>query len=207
MSTPTEPTEPVEPPAPPTEPAPAGEPAPSGDAPLGPAGEKALAEWKQRAKAAEKLASEHGAKLKAFEDAQKTEAEKLAERAEAAEQRAAKAAALAVARTIKAAASGRFADAQDAVDALAAADFLKDGEIDDEAIETALTDLLERKPHWAAAAPSGPRIPAPDPAQGARPGAVPTLAQQIREAEEKGDLRLSIALKSRQLHEIQTARK
>lgn len=204
MSTTPEPTDPPEPPADPAAP---GDPAPVADPPLGAAGEKALAEWKQRAKDAEKLSREQAAALKAFEDAQKTEAEKLAERAEAAEQRAAKAAALAVARTIKAAASGRFADAQDAVDALAAADFLKDGEIDDDAIEAALAGLLERKPHWAAAAPSGPRIPAPDPAQGARPGAIPTLAQQIREAEEKGDVRLSIALKSRQLHEIQTARK
>jgi len=197
MSTPTEPTEPVTPAPPAADPPPAGDPAPPGDPLLGPAGEKALAEWKQRAKAAEKLASEHAAALKVFEDAQKTEAEKLAERAEAAEKRAAVAAQLAVAKSIKAAATGRFADSQDAVDALSKAEFLKDGVIDDEAIEAALADLLERKPHWKA--DQGPRTPRPDPSQGPRPGGTVGVEDQIREAQSKGDWRTVLSLQNSKL--------
>jgi hypothetical protein len=145
-------------------------------------------------------------RLAEIEDAAKSEADKLAERLTAAEERVKAATTMALAARVQAAATGRFADAQDAVDELSrrGGDFLDEsGQINGEAIETALVDLLERKPHWGAATSSGPRTPAPDPAQGARPGSTPTLAAQIREAEEKGDITRSIALKSRQLRELQ----
>jgi len=183
---------------------PATPPAPAtgdGDPALGPAGEKALVEWKKRAKDAEQLAKDQAAQLKAFEDAKKTEAEKLQDRAKDAEDRAAAATRLAVSAKVEALAAGRFADPQDAVDALAAGTFTTEqGGIDTDAIKTALDDLLTRKPHWAAGA-GGPSVPKPDPSQGARPGGTPTLAQQIAEAESKGDVRRAIALKSQQLRE------
>ncbi|MFD6474388.1 hypothetical protein ACFWEH_12920 [Streptomyces anulatus] len=209
MSTPT-PSEPItEPPAgdPPTpEPAeptapPAGDP-PEPDAPLGPAGEKALAEWKARAKAAEKESNARAARLKEFEDRDKTEAEKLADRAAQAEERAANAVKLATSSKVEALAAGRFLDPQDAVEALKGGEFLtEDGAVDGEAITAALDGLLERKPHWASG-PPGPRLPAPDPSQGARPGGTPSLGAQIADAEKAGDTRRVMALKTLQLREI-----
>lgn len=191
-------TPPATPPAPPA----ADPPADGGDPPLGPAGEKALAEWKKRAKDAESLAKTQAEKLKEFEDAQKTEAEKLAERAKAAEDRAAAATKLAVSAKVEALAKGRFADPSDAVEALAGGAFATEaGGIDADAITAALDELLTRKPHWAAGS-GGPRTPAPDPSQGARPGTPPTLAQQIAEAEQKGDTRRALALKTQQLREL-----
>lgn len=50
--------------------------------------------------------------------------------------------------------------------------------------------------------PNAPKSPAPDPSQGAR-GPVDANAQ-IKEAEEKGDVKTAIALKSRQLSQIST---
>jgi hypothetical protein len=197
-------TDPATPPATPPAP-PAGEPSGgSTDPALGPAGEKALAEWKKRAKDAEALAKDQAAKLQEFEDAQKTEAEKLADRAKDAEARAAAATQLAVAAKVEALATGKFADPSDAVEALKGGTFVSDaGVIDAAAIGTALDDLLTRKPHWAAGAGT-PRTPAPDPSQGARPGTPPSLDQRIAEAEQKGDTRLAIALKTQQLRELQT---
>jgi hypothetical protein len=166
--------------------------------------------WQKLSRQNEARAKENASaakRLTEIEDAAKSDAEKLAEKLTAAEDRAKAATAMAVAARVEAMATGRFADPQDAVDALGH-DFLDDsGKVDAAAITAALDALLERKPHWAAAALAGPRTPAPDPAQGARPGAVPTLAAQIAEAERSGDIRASIALKSRQLREIQTPRK
>ncbi|MFD6421041.1 hypothetical protein [Streptomyces sp. NPDC060198] len=208
MSTPTPAkptTEPAgDPPNPtPAEPTtePAGEPS-TDDAPLGPAGEKALAEWKARAKAAEKERAEQAARLREFEDRDKTEAERQADALKAAETRAEQATRLAVSASVQALAAGRFQDPQDAVDALANGEFLtEDGAVDGEAIKAALDGLLERKPHWAVGS-SGPRLPAPDPSQGARPGGTPTLDAQVAEAEKAGDTRRAMALKTLQLREI-----
>lgn len=175
-------------------------------------------DWQAEADKWKRMSRENEARAKAnadaakrlaeIEDAAKSEADKLAEKLTAAEDRAKAATAMAVAARVQAAATGRFADPQDAVDALGA-DFLTDaGQIDSDAIETALAALLERKPHWAAqAAPAGPRIPAPDPAQGARPGVIPTLDAQIAEAERSGDFKRSIALKNQRLRELKTTSK
>jgi hypothetical protein len=174
-------------------------------------------DWQAEADKWKRMSRENEARAKAnadaakrlaeIEDAAKSESEKLAEKLTAAEDRVKAATAMAVAARVEAMAAGRFADPQDAVDALGG-DFLDDsGKIDATAIAAALDALLERKPHWAAADPAAPRTPAPDPAQGARPGAIPTLAAQIAEAERSGDIKASIALKSRQLREIQSARK
>jgi hypothetical protein len=215
MSTPT-PTEPITDPAagnPP--PVPAAPPAPppaadpatppeggDGGAALGPAGEKALTEWKRRAKEAEQLSKDQAARLKTFEDAQKTEAERQADALKAAETRAEKATQLAVSSKVEALAAGRFQDPLDAVEALRSGSFVgEDGTVDRDAITAALDDLLARKPHWAAGEP-GPRTPRPDPAQGARPGTPPNLSQRIAEAEQAGNTKLALALKTQQLREI-----
>jgi hypothetical protein len=214
MSTPTDPNptpepaagnpppnaDPAEPPAPVSEPPTPGS---EEDPPLGPAGEKALAEWKKRAKEAEQASKDQAARLKAYEDAEKTEAEKQADALAAATERAEKATRLAVSAKVEALAAGKFTDPQDAVDALSAGTYLTDeGAVDQAAITAALEDLLTRKPHWAATEP-GPRVPRPDPAQGARPGGPPPgIGQQIADAESKGDTRRVLALKTQQLREV-----
>ena len=225
MSTPT-PTEPIDPgagnpppagsdPATPPEPA---DPAPAdpgtppqggdgGDPPLGPAGEKALEEWKKRAKEAEKQAKDQAARLKEYEDRDKTDAERQADALKAATERAEQATRLAVSAKVEALAAGRFQDPLDAVEALRSGSYVtEDGAVDSEAITAALDDLLTRKPHWAAGEP-GPRTPRPDPAQGARPGTVPNLSQRIAEAEQAGNTKLALALKTQQLRELKTSSK
>lgn len=201
--------DPATPPAPPASPAdPATPPAGDGDDPaLGPAGEKALSAWKQRAKDAEDLAKQHAAKLKEYEDAEKTEAEKQADALKAATERADKATRLAVSAKVEALAAGRFQDPLDAVEALQSGSYVgEDGMVDAAAITAALDDLLTRKPHWAAGEP-GPRIPRPDPAQGPRPGTPPNLDQRIAEAEQSGNTKLALALKTQQLRELKTPSK
>ncbi len=182
-------------PDPDPEPDPAGDPAdpepdpePEGADKLGDEGKKALdrmkaerAAAKKTAAAEKKRADDLARKVQEFEDAQKTEAEKLAAKVERSAQREAKATARAVAAEVRAAA-GEFADPGDAVDVLMRdpSQYVDaDGEIDTDAIETALTDLLERKPHWAkpeqapasAAVPEVRQKPKPDPGQGSRGGA------------------------------------
>ncbi|MEU5091714.1 hypothetical protein [Streptomyces sp. NPDC021356] len=223
MSTPTDPNtppapgnpqppgDPNTPPAPETtpqggEPDPAQPPAPD-DPALGPAGEKALAEWKRRAKEAEQQAKDQAARLKEYEDRDKTEAERQADALKAATERAEQATRLAVSAKVEALAAGRFQDPLDAVDALKSGSYVgDDGTVDGDAIKAALDDLLTRKPHWAAAEP-GPRVPRPDPAQGARPGTAPNLSQQIAEAEKGGNTKLALALKTQQLREMKTPTK
>ena len=89
------------------------------------------------------------------------------------------------------------AKATEAVDALGG-DFLDDaGQVDDAAITEALAGLLERKPHWAAAA--GSRTPRPDPSQGARPGGTVSVDDQIREAQSKNDWKTVLSLQNSKL--------
>lgn len=122
-------------------------------------------EVKKALQRANKEAESLRLKLKAYEDEKKTEAEKLAERADAAEKRELAATARAVKAEVKALADG-FADREDAVLNLGdLSKYVKDGEIDTDAISDALGQVLERKPHLAAKA-AGPRNPAPDPSQG-----------------------------------------
>jgi len=196
--TPTPPAAPAPaPPAPPSEPAPPAEPA----APTEPKDWAAEAEkWKKLSRQNEDKAKENAAaakRLAEIEDAAKTEAQKLTDRLAAAEERANAATRLAVASRVQAMATGRFADPADAVDALGG-DFLDDaGRVDDAAIETALAGLLERKPHWAAAA--GARTPRPDPSQGPRPGGTVSVDAQIAEAQAKGDWKTVLSLQNSKL--------
>ncbi|WP_405673265.1 hypothetical protein [Streptomyces sp. NBC_01530] len=164
------------------------DPEPEGTDKLGDEGKKALdrmkaerAAAKKTAAAEKKRADDLARKVQEFEDAQKTESEKLAAKAERSAQQAAKAVARAVSSEVKVLAVGQFADPSDAVDVLMR-DPSKyvdsDGEIDTDAIEVDLTDLLERKPHWAKPEPAAPAAepkpkPKPDPGQGSRGAPAP----------------------------------
>lgn len=171
----------------PADPEPEPEPEPEGADKLGDEGKKALDRMKAERAAAKKTAATEkkraddlARKVQEFEDAQKSEAEKLAAKVERSAQREAKATARAVAAEVRAAA-GEFADPADAVDVLMRdpSQYVDaDGEIDTDAIETALTDLLARKPHWAKPEPVAPAAepktkPKPDPGQGSRGAPAP----------------------------------
>ena len=200
-----EPTEPeptsdpaADPPDPDPEPDPTDDPAepepdpdPEGADRLGDAGKKALDKMKAEKAAAKKEAAEERRKAAAlakkvqdFEDRDKSELEKAASKAERAQEQAAKAVARAVQAEVRGAAREQFADAGDAVDVLMRdpSKYVDDsGDINTDAIEADLADLLERKPHWAKSqpavepapvsdpAPAKPRL-RPDPGQGPRPG-------------------------------------
>ncbi|MFD4394654.1 hypothetical protein [Kitasatospora sp. NPDC058478] len=108
------------------------------------------------------------AKARELEDAQKTAEQRAADRAEQAEQRAVAFRDRAVRAEVKSLAAAGFADPDDALGALDLASYVDaGGDIDNERIAADLDDLLQRKPHWAKAAPdAGPRRPAPDRTQG-----------------------------------------
>lgn len=104
------------------------------------------------------------AKLAEIEAAAQTDAEKLTAKAEAAEKKAADLIARTTKAEIKALADG-FADREDAALMLGdLSQYVKDGDVDTDAIKAALAEVLTRKPHLAAVA--GPRNPAPDDSQG-----------------------------------------
>lgn len=144
------------------------------------AAKKATADAKKQAAEARKQAADLAKKVQDFEDRDKSELEKAAAKAERAADQAAKAVARAVQAEVKALATGKFADASDATDVLMRDPSRyvdADGDIDTDAIDADLADLLERKPHWArpepAAAPeAAPEAkkakPRPDPGQGSR---------------------------------------
>jgi hypothetical protein len=130
------------------------------------------------------------------EEANRTEAEKSAARAEQAEARAKAALTAAVNAEIRAAAHGwttpgdapRYLDEKDRYVG-------EDGEIDVKAIAADVAAVLKDRPHLAAA--TGRRGPSPDAGQGARGGV--SVADQISEAERKGDTREALRLKTAQL--------
>lgn len=170
---------------------------PEGDDPegdqLGEAGKKALARMKAERTAAKKeaatakkaaaeerrKAADLAKKVAEFEDRDKSELDKATAKAERSAEQAAKAVARAVSAEVRAGAQGKFADPTDATDALMRdpAKYVDaDGDIDTDAIEADLADLLERKPHWAKPEPAAPAEdpepkkakPKPDPGQGSR---------------------------------------
>ncbi|HWD78358.1 MAG TPA: hypothetical protein VG497_05745 [Kribbella sp.] len=173
----TEPT--PEPEAP--EPEAVPEPAPAGDPQdLGDAGKKALAEERKLRRAEEKSRKDLEARLKEYEDRDKSDLEKALELSKTAEQErdAAKAEALRLRTAIKHGISDEDAEL-----------FLTGTD------EETLTRQAERLAERIAAA--GPRVPKPDPLQGAR-GPV-GMDARIAEAEKNGDVKASIALKSQAL--------
>lgn len=170
------------------------EPGAKPDEALGEAGKKALDRMKADKKVALKAASdakrreaELAKKVAEFEDRDKSELDRANAKAERAAEREVKATARAVSAEVKALSVGLFADPSDAADVLMK-DPSKyvdaDGDIDTDAIEADLADLLERKPHWAKPAPAAesqdpagepkPKAkPRPDPGQGSRGNPAP----------------------------------
>jgi len=103
-------------------------------------------------------------RLAEIEAANQSEAEKLAAKADAAEKLAADLITRTAKAEVKALADG-FADRDDAVLMLGdLSQYVKDGDVDTDAIKTALADVLTKKPHLAAV--TGPRNPQPDGSQG-----------------------------------------
>jgi hypothetical protein len=194
------------------DPDPADDPQPEGDDPtdndaLGDKGKKAIERMKaaqqeaKRTAAAERkarLAAE--AKVREFEDRDRSELEKATAKAERAADQAAKATARAVSAEVRARSTDRFADPTDAADILMrdpARYVDDDGEIDTDAIEADLMDLLDRKPHWAKPEPAtaAPEPvadkrtrPRPDPSQGTRPPAPPTDFRSVSREERDAEL-------------------
>jgi hypothetical protein len=198
------------PPAPSTASAPPVDPAASGSDPASTTATaadppepvyKALYEQAQaKLKTAEQTARTHRDKAKRLDEieaAQQTETEKAAARAEQAERQVTELRHRAVDAEIRAAATS-WANPTDAPLYLPDRDkYVREGgEIDTAAITADLSAVLAGRPHLARV--DGPRRPAPDLSQGARPGAVSTLDTQIAEAEKKGDWRAAIRLKAQQ---------
>jgi hypothetical protein len=186
------------------DPADDGDPEPEGDSPdgddpaLGDKAKRAIERMKATQQAAKRAAADERkarlaaeAKVREYEDRDKSDLEKATAKAERAAEQAARATARAVAAEVRTLSIDRFADPTDAVEVLMR-DPSKyvdsDGEIDTEAIEADLADLLDRKAHWAKPAPQAPaaapadpapaaerpRRPKPDPGQGSRPPAPAT---------------------------------
>lgn len=197
------PTSPVQapttPPAPPPTP-PAAEPPADGSPP----DYQALYEQAQaKLTKAETTAREHREKAKRLDEIeaeQQSETERATARATAAEQQLTTLRRLAVDAEIRAAATG-WTDPSDAPRYLDDRDryLTEDGTVDTTAITAELAAVLVQRPHLARA--DGPRRPAPDPSQGQRSGGPSGIAEQIREAESRGDWATAISLKNQRLTE------
>lgn len=152
---------------------------------------------------AETTAKEHRDKAKRLDEIeaeQQTETERATTRATAAEQQLTTLRRLAVDAEIRAAATG-WADPSDAPRYLDDRDryLTEDGTVDTTAITADLAAVLTQRLHLARV--DGPRRPAPDPSQGQRHGGPSGIAEQIREAEARGDWATAISLKNQRLTE------
>jgi len=135
-------------------------------------------DWKAEARKWETRAKEHQAKLKeaepivsqwkALEEASKTELQRAQEETARWQTDAQNWRKAAVSSRVERLAADQFADPSDALSAIDPAKYLgAGGEIDEAAIRTDLAAVLEKKPHWRKPEGTpGPRIPAPNPAQG-----------------------------------------
>lgn len=146
-------------------------------------------DWKTEARKWEQRAKDNKAKLdeatpivaqwRQLEEASKSELERKTEELSRWQSEAQSWRSTAVGSRIQALAATDFADPSDAVSSLDVSKYLDaGGQIDDQAIQADLAELLERKPHWRRqeATPASPRIPAPNPNQGSgggRPAADP----------------------------------
>jgi hypothetical protein len=138
--------------------------------------------WEQRAKenmAKLKEAEPIVSQWKKLEEASKTETQRAQEEATRWQTEAQTWRTKAVSSRVETLASADFADPSDALAAVSdPAKYLGvDGAIDEAAIKADLAALLERKPHWrrASDAPAGPRVPAPNPAQGSGVNGKPAM--------------------------------
>jgi hypothetical protein len=127
-------------------------------------GKKALLAEREAAKAARRDRDAALSKVQEYERAKLSEQERLTADLGDAQKQAQEFRRRAVRSEVRALAANSFADPDDAAGALDLDDFINDsGDIDEQAIRSALDGLLERKPHWAKTQPpEGPRRPAPD---------------------------------------------
>lgn len=161
------------------------EPEDEGDKPLGPAGEKAYEAEKEKRRAATQKVKERDTRIAELEQQL---AAANGETEEQRTQREAESAALGKANTrilkaeVRALAAGKLSDPSDALTFLDLDQFEvgDDGDVDQQEIEEAISDLLDRKPYLAAQ--SGSKTPRPDPSQGARGAAEASTAQQFADA-------------------------
>lgn len=137
-------------------------------------------DWKAEARKWEQRAKENKAALdeatpivsqwKALEEASKSAQQRAEEEATRWQNEATTWRTNAVSSRVETLAAADFADPSDALAGVSdPAKYLDaGGQINEDAIKADLAALLERKPHWrkADAAPAGPRVPAPNPAQG-----------------------------------------
>jgi len=145
-------------------------------------------------------------RLAKIEEQQKTETQRLADQLAAAEKARDDAVAAAtraqVTSAVTAAAAGKLADPGDALALLDTAALVgDDGAVDTAALTAAIDALVTAKPYLAAAGP-GPRTPAPDPSQGAKPGGTASkgsLDEQIAAAQKASDWRAVVSLNSQKL--------
>jgi hypothetical protein len=129
--------------------------------------------WEARAKENKKALDEATPivqQWQALEQASQTEYERLQEDVNRWQTEATTWRTKAVSSRVETLAAADFADPSDALAAISdPAKYLgAGGEIDEAAIKADLAAVLEKKPHWrrASDAPPGPRVPAPNPAQG-----------------------------------------
>ncbi|MDG9701668.1 hypothetical protein [Streptomyces sp. DH37] len=124
---------------------------------------KEAAKYRTTAKELEPLAQ----KARELEEAQKSEQERLTEQLTAAEQRIQAFRQRAVRSEVKALAATEFADPEDAHAFLDLDSYVgDDGDVDTDAIQRDLKDLLKRKPHLGKPVDTGARPPRPDRSQG-----------------------------------------
>lgn len=174
------------------------------DEQLGDAGVKALEAWKVRARNAEKTAREATAEAErikreaALKDKPAEEQALEAARAEARAEATTKANERILRSELKALATGKLADPTDAALYINLTDFTvnDDGDVDSDALNDAISDLLERKPHLAAAKQTRFDGAADQGAKGkdAKPGQISSAAldsmspAQINQARREGRL-------------------
>lgn len=176
----------------------------AGEANLGDAGKKALDAMKAKWKAAEQAAKERDATIAELQaKINGTEAD----HAKAQEAQRVKDEALAAANArilkaeVRAAAAGKLNDPADALAHIDLTSFEvgEDGDVDTDAIGSAISDLISKKPYLAA---QGGRFQGSADG-GARNDTKKSTAELAAEAAAKGDIRASMALKADQLMELQ----
>lgn len=190
--------DPTDNPAPEPDPDPAPEPPAEEDPNAGL--KKALA----AERAARKAADAEAARLKAEIAAKDKSAEEIEldrARDEARREVTAKANERVLKAELRAQATGQLADPADALAFIDLTQFEvdDDGQVDGDALNEAITDLLKRKPHLAA--PKGPERPSGsgDGGAGAPPKPAENLDEQIAAATKAGDVKLAIRLQNQKL--------
>ena len=147
------------------------------------------------------ITDEQQARLSEYErlvEASKSDLERAQEAAQTQKARAEALLSRTVRSEVKALAADAFADPEDAAAFLDLGKYAtSDGDVNTEAIKGDLADLLARKPHLGKqVAPQGMR---PNPAQGRSASPPLGLSEQIAAAEQAGDMKTVLRLKSRQL--------